>query len=275
MNEINGKIERIEVNGEIKYSGDVGPKGPVGPEGKQGPQGEKGDIGPAGPQGPKGETGSVGPQGPEGKRGLQGLTGERGPQGEKGDTGSPGADGISPTVSVSKSGKITTIEITDKDGTKTTTIKDGEDGKTYDDTEIRQEIEGKVSKVEGKGLSTNDYTNDEKQNNASNTTARHTHSNKEILDNITASYTQEEKMKLAGLNNYTLPAASDTTLGGVKAGDNVTIADDGTISTPGGEISNAENTNIQITKVWVGTQAQFDVITTLDASTEYNIIEER
>lgn len=244
MNEINGKIERIEVNGEIKYSGDVGPKGPVGPEGKRGPQGEKGDIGPAGPQGPKGETGSVGPQGPEGKRGLQGLTGERGPQGEKGDTGSPGADGISPTVSVSKSGKITTIEITDKDGTKTITIKDGEDGKTYDDTEIRGEIEAKVSKVEGKGLSTNDYT-------------------------------QEEKEKLTGLENYTLPIASDITLGGVKAGENVNIEADGTLNaTGGGEISNAENTNIQVLKIWVGTQTQYDAITTLDANTEYNIIEE-
>jgi hypothetical protein len=244
MNEINGKIERIEVNGEIKYSGDVGPKGPVGPEGKRGPQGEKGDIGPAGPQGPKGETGSVGPQGPEGKRGLQGLTGERGPQGEKGDTGSPGADGISPTVSVSKSGKITTIEITDKDGTKTITIKDGEDGKTYDDTEIRGEIEAKVSKVEGKGLSTNDYT-------------------------------EEEKAKLAGLNNYTLPVATSNTLGGVKAGENVNIGADGTLNvTGGGEISNAENTNIQVLKIWVGTQAQFNAITALDANTEYNIIEE-
>ena len=244
MNEINGKIERIEVNGEIKYSGDVGPKGPVGPEGKQGPQGEKGDIGPAGPQGPKGETGSVGPQGPDGKRGLQGLTGERGPQGEKGDTGSPGADGISPTVSVSKSGKITTIEITDKDGTKTTTIKDGEDGKTYDDTEIRGEIEAKVSKVEGKGLSTNDYT-------------------------------EEEKAKLAGLNNYTLPIATSNTLGGVKAGENVNIGADGTLSVTGGdEISNAENTNIQVLKIWVGTQTQFNAITALDANTEYNIIEE-
>ena len=224
MNEITGKIERIEVNGEIKYFGDVGPAGPQGP---------------------------------------------------KGDTGSPGADGISPTVSVSKTGKITTIEITDKDGTKTITLKDGEDGKTYDDTEIRQEIEGKVPKVEGKGLSTNDYTDVEKQNNTANTLARHTHSNKNILDNTTASYTLEEKSKLAGINNYTLPVASSTVLGGVKAGNNITIAEDGTISVSGaGEISNAENTNIRITEVWVGTQTQYDAITTKDNNTEYNIIEE-
>lgn len=103
----------------------------------------------------------------------------------------------------------------------------------------------------------------------------HQHSNKEILDNITASYTEAEKTKLAGLSNYTLPVASDTTLGGVKAGENVNIGADGTINvTGGGEISNAENTNIQITKVWVGTQTQYDAITTKDNNTEYNIIEE-
>ena len=222
MNEINGKIERIEVNGEIKYFGDVGPAGPQGP---------------------------------------------------KGDTGSPGADGISPTISVSKSGKTTTIEITDENGTKTAKIEDGLDG--YDDTEIKTEIEKKVSKVVGKGLSTNDYDDTEKQNNTANTLARHTHSNKNILDNMTASYTTEEKTKLAGLSNYTLPIASSTTLGGVKAGNNTTIAEDGTISaTGGGEISNAENTNIQVLKIWVGTQTQYDAITTKDNNTEYNIIEE-
>lgn len=219
MNEITGKIERIEVNGKIKYSGDVGPRGPAGPQGTK------------------------------------------------------GNDGISPTISVSKSGKTTTIEITDENGTKIAKIEDGLDG--YDDTEIKTEIEKKVSKVVGKDLSSNDYDDTEKQNNTANTLARHTHSNKSILDDTTASYTSEEKSKLAGLNNYTLPIASSTTLGGVKAGTNVTIADDGTISTSGaGEISNAENTNIQVLKIWVGTQTQYDAITTKDNNTEYNIIEE-
>lgn len=52
-------------------------------------------------------------------------------KGDKGDTGSggsPGADGVSPTVAVSKSGKVTTVSITDKNGTKTATINDGADG---------------------------------------------------------------------------------------------------------------------------------------------------
>lgn len=44
--------------------------------------------------------------------------------------GSGGGDGFSPTVAVNKSGKVTTVSITDKNGTKTATINDGADGKT-------------------------------------------------------------------------------------------------------------------------------------------------
>lgn len=64
-------------------------------------------------------------------------------------------------------------------------------------------IAGKVDKVEGKGLSTEDYTT-------------------------------AEKAKLAGVeagaNAYTLPAATSGALGGVKQGANVSIAADGTLS---------------------------------------------
>lgn len=44
----------------------------------------------------------------------------RGAKGEKGD------DGVSPTVTTSKTGKVTTIEITDTQGTHTATVNDGE-----------------------------------------------------------------------------------------------------------------------------------------------------
>lgn len=61
----------------------------------------------------------------------------------------------------------------------------------------------KVNKVEGKGLSTNDYTT-------------------------------PEKNKLAAIeaeaNKYVLPAATASALGGVKIGSNITLADGGTIS---------------------------------------------
>lgn len=65
------------------------------------------------------------------------------------------------------------------------------------------DLEKKVDKIEGKGLSTNDYTNNEKN-------------------------------KLAELENYTLPIASNTKLGGIKVGENLTITEDGILSTTGG-----------------------------------------
>lgn len=68
---------------------------------------------------------------------------------------------------------------------------------------INTALAGKVDTVTGKGLSTNDYTD-------------------------------AEKTKLAGIeagaNNYALPVATSSTLGGVKQGANVTIALDGTLS---------------------------------------------
>lgn len=57
-----------------------------------------------------------------------GSKGSDGTNGTNGKDGANGQDGVSPTVSVSKSGKVTTIAITDKNGTKTATINDGADG---------------------------------------------------------------------------------------------------------------------------------------------------
>ena len=61
-----------------------------------------------------GAKGDRGEKGDQGERGLQGV------QGVKGD------DGVSPKVSTSKTGKVTTIEITDAQGTHTATVNDGE-----------------------------------------------------------------------------------------------------------------------------------------------------
>ena len=103
----------------VSAQGPAGPAGPAGSTGPQGPQGEKGDTGdagPQGPQGPKGDTGDTGPAGPAG------------PTGETGETGPQGPAGVSPTVEISKSGKITTITIVDATGPHTATINDGADG---------------------------------------------------------------------------------------------------------------------------------------------------
>lgn len=74
----------------------------------RGAKGDKGDKGDTGDKGDRGEKGD------QGDRGLQGL------QGVKGD------DGVSPTVSTSKTGKVTTIEITDANGVHTATVNDGD-----------------------------------------------------------------------------------------------------------------------------------------------------
>ena len=66
-----------------------------------------------------------------------------------------------------------------------------------------QDISGKVDKINGKGLSTNDYTT-------------------------------EEKNKLNGIeenaNNYSLPIASSTVLGGIKIGSGLSIDSNGVLS---------------------------------------------
>ena len=85
-------------------------------------------MGPQGPAGATGATGATGPQGPQGPRGETGPQGLQGPQGATGPTGPKGDDGVSPTVEVSKSGKVTTITIIDAEGTHTATINDGADG---------------------------------------------------------------------------------------------------------------------------------------------------
>ena len=103
------------------------------------------------------------------------------------------------------------------------------------DTTLQANIDKKVDKVAGKDLSTNDFTNDYKSQVGSNTSARHTHSNKEwldmidgdvvdsfhhhgnktILDNTTASYTTEEKEKLQGIE---AEANKTTSVDGLSGG---------------------------------------------------------
>ena len=76
---------------------------------------------------------------------------------------------------------------------------------------VNTALGNKVDKVSGKGLSTEDYTT-------------------------------VEKNKLAGIannaNNYSLPAASASKLGGVKIGANITVSADGTISVEAMEWAN-------------------------------------
>lgn len=100
---------------------------------------------------------------------------------------------------------------------------------------INQGLDTKVTKIEGKGLSTNDYTTSEKDKLA----AIEVGANKYILPAATTStlggiivgdrLSIDSTGKLVATYTYTLPTASSTVLGGVKTGSNITNTS-GTIS---------------------------------------------
>lgn len=68
-------------------------------------------------------------------------------------------------------------------------------------SKIKALVNSKVDKVEGKGLSQNDLTNELKSSYDNSVTNSHTHTNKNILDATTASYITEEKNKLKGIES--------------------------------------------------------------------------
>ena len=76
----------------------------------------------------KGDKGDTGEQGIQGIQGIQGEQGIQGIQGIQGETGATGAPGFSPTASVSKTGKVSTLTVTDAIQTTSVTINDGAEG---------------------------------------------------------------------------------------------------------------------------------------------------
>ena len=69
-------------------------------------------------------------------------------------------------------------------------------GLSYLIQKIKIWLTGKVDKIEGKTLTTNDFTNDYKKAVDDNTTARHTHGNQTVLDGITSDKIAEWDNKL-------------------------------------------------------------------------------
>lgn len=149
----------------------------------------QGPAGPQGPVGPKGEQGKPGPKGEPGADGAPGIQGPKGDPGEKGEKGDPGSD-----ASVTKQNveAVLTGDITSHNhdsryisksntGTYTPTADYHPATKKYvDDTvaavDVTEQISGKadktyvdskldtkVDKEEGKGLSTNDYSDNDRQ----------------------------------------------------------------------------------------------------------------
>ena len=96
------------------------------PKGEQGERGPEGQRGPYGFQGPRGYT-FVPTVSDEGVISWQNNGNLQNPD-PVNINGQPGADGYSPTASISKSGSTATISITDKNGTTTAQVSDGQNG---------------------------------------------------------------------------------------------------------------------------------------------------
>ena len=148
--------------------------------------------GPAGPQGPVGSKGEQGEPGPKGEPGADGAPGAQGPKGdpgEKGEKGDPGSDAsvTKQNVEAVLTGDITSHNhdsryISKSNASAYTPTADYHPAtkKYVDDTvaavDVTEQISGKadktyvdskldtkVDKEEGKGLSTNDYSDDDRQ----------------------------------------------------------------------------------------------------------------
>lgn len=167
--------------------GDVGPQGPKGEKGERGPAGKDGAQGPQGEKGAdgytpvkgvdyfdgaKGDKGDKGDTGAQGPQGLKGDPGEQGPKGEKGDTGAKGD--VGPKGERGLQGVQGPKGETGEQGPQGIQGPAGADGLT---TQVK--VNG-VTYTQVNGLITlPDYPADA-------AASSHTHSNKELLDSITA-----------------------------------------------------------------------------------------
>ena len=149
----------------------------------------QGPAGPQGPVGPKGEQGEPGPKGEPGADGAPGIQGPKGDPGEKGEKGDPGSDAsvTKQNVEAVLTGDITShnhdSRYISKSNTSTYTptadyhpatkkyvddtvaavdVTEQISGKA-DKTYVDSKLDTKVDKEEGKGLSTNDYSDNDRQ----------------------------------------------------------------------------------------------------------------
>lgn len=149
----------------------------------------QGPAGPQGPVGPKGEQGEPGPKGEPGADGAPGAQGPKGDPGQKGEKGDPGSDAsvTKQNVEAVLTGDITShnhdSRYISKSNTSTYTptadyhpatkkyvddtvaavdVTEQLSGKA-DKTYVDSKLDTKVDKEEGKGLSTNDYSDNDRQ----------------------------------------------------------------------------------------------------------------
>ena len=139
--------------------------------------------GPAGPQGPVGPKGEQGEPGPKGEPGADGAPGIQGPKGDPGSDASVTKQNVEAVLTgditshnhdsryISKSNTSTYTPTADyhpatkkyvDDTVAAVDVTEQISGKA-DKTYVDSKLDTKVDKEEGKGLSTNDYSNDDRQ----------------------------------------------------------------------------------------------------------------
>lgn len=177
----------------------------IGPKGEKG---EKGDIGATGERGPRGL------QGPKGEQGIQGLTGERGPKGDAGMRGAQGPKGD--TGAQGPQGSVGPRGATGPQGPK------GEQG--------IQGIQGPQGEKGPKGDTGNIGPQGPQGIQGPKGDAGYT----PYIGENGNWFINGQDLGVAASSGYTLPIASATSLGGIKIGENLTIAEDGTLSAQAG-----------------------------------------
>lgn len=144
-----------------------------------------GATGPQGPQGEQGPKGDTGPQGPKGETGPQGI------QGLKGDPGTAGADGITPHIGDNGNWYIGSTD-TGKPSRGATGAKGepGAPGKDGSDATVTSaNIAGALGYTPA---APDDIPVVPTAEISANTAARHSHTNKDVLDGITGQVTADK-----------------------------------------------------------------------------------
>lgn len=159
--------------------------------------------------------------------------------------GQDGSDGFSPTASVSKSGNTATITITDQTGTTTTTISDGQDGSNGQDGSDGFSPTASVSKSGDTATIT--ITD---KNGTTTTTIQDGRDGQDGQNGVSPTVTAE---KIGGTTTLTITNASGTSqtvqiLDGQGGGDSVYVGS----QTPASETVN----------LWVDTSGDVDIDTT-------------
>lgn len=152
-----GENGNVESNPKWSNVGSI--QGPAGPQGPVGPKGEQGEPGPKGDPGEKGEKGDPGSDASVTKQNVEAvLTGDitshnhdsRYISKSNASTYTPTAD-YHPATKKYVDDTVAAVDVTEQIS--------GKADKTYVDSKL----DTKVDKEEGKGLSTNDYSDDDRQ----------------------------------------------------------------------------------------------------------------